>query len=288
MNKELLNLFNNGDNNGTIVIHSIEDIQINCHDFVFQSQCEYGLVKNRFEKKSGRFEPIKLDYSAKLICAIISRMYASEYVFADLDIDEIIELVELAHEIYVKNIDQIVSNLVELFQQHINDDNWAVLLTSVFGNLSMKPLEKVLIDYFYYEILAKNTLVFPQVDIANEEIVKVLYDLYEKNNRKPIYKPYIKPKTGFPKFIEMIGIEKYNIDSQKNIKKIGMDNFKHILDIPELENCSDQCKYETYRKFYIYCLVINSVIEECREKLFGKLRDVHDHHKKPSDTGKLF
>ncbi|XWV25817.1 putative orfan [Tupanvirus soda lake] len=52
MNKELLTLFNNGENNGTIIIYSNEGTEIKCHDFVFQTQCEYGLVKNRFEEQS--------------------------------------------------------------------------------------------------------------------------------------------------------------------------------------------------------------------------------------------
>ncbi|XWV25816.1 putative orfan [Tupanvirus soda lake] len=205
---------------------------------------------------------------------MISKMYTTKYIFKDLDVNDIVELVGLAHEIYIKNIDLIVSELVELFKENIDEDNWSVLLSSIFGNLSLKSLEKVLFDYFYYEVQAKNTLIFPDVDIDNEEIVKVLYDLYDKNNRKPIYEPYVKPNYGFPKLMEVIGISKYNLDTRQDIENLNMDLFKYTMSFPDIDKCSPKCKCEIYRKFYMVCLVLGKILEEYLEEIFDKLKEL--------------
>ncbi len=103
----MVKLFNNGDNNGTVVLLSGDGQIIRCHDFVFESQCAFGQAKMHFDSHisteskwnseiNNSIQPnysVQLNYSAKIIRLILSKMYSDKYLFSDLDLefDDIIQ-----------------------------------------------------------------------------------------------------------------------------------------------------------------------------------------------------
>ena len=138
----MLELFNNGDNDGTINFIAIDNTVIKCHEFVFRSISAFGEAKINFESNQKQNNHnIELKYSAKIIRFAVSKMYTDKFVFSDLKPKEIIELVLLMDELCVTNYNQIVSELNKLFKTKLTDKNWIKLLDIVYLHTLLQLLQ---------------------------------------------------------------------------------------------------------------------------------------------------
>jgi hypothetical protein len=195
MNKCMLNLFNNGDNNGTIILTAEDNSIIKCHDFVFESQCNY--IKAKFDpepKEKCDSDPrsndrISLNYPAKAIQQVLSKMYTDEFSFNNLEPTEIIQLVLLIHELDVKNRYEQISELNKLFESKLNENNWLELLDIIYQHSLFKIFQRTIVNYFIHQILIKNTAVFPDITVKDANIKKYLLNIFKKFQNKEISKP---------------------------------------------------------------------------------------------------
>jgi hypothetical protein len=202
MDIDILELFNNGQNDGTIEIISSENTCIKCHDFVFEKQCDLGRSKSRFEKNNGQsnVNTITLNYSTKVITLIISKMYSSQFDFKNIDINEIIQLIFVATEIGVKYCDPILDELSELFYIQIKKNNWLDILEQINDHVELEFLKKVITKYFRKKIILPNLLKIsniststdpitcPKFDTSNESIANHLKNIFDKEVKKLIEK----------------------------------------------------------------------------------------------------
>jgi hypothetical protein len=183
MNKELLQLFNNGINDGNIEIISNDDVIIKCHDFVLYRQCAYGKIIQQYQSTQiFGYKQITLDYPAKIVQTIISRMYSDEFIFCNLGPWEIIELVKLADFLIIKHYDTIVSIVAKLFYRSLTNDNWIGLLEKIYGENIFIKLQMKVLKYFEKEII-KYDNPFPDISTLREEIIQTLRKIYDENNK---------------------------------------------------------------------------------------------------------
>ena len=188
MNRDLITLFNNGNNNSTIKIISEEGEKIGCHDFVFETQCSFGVAFTHFEssKRNNDTNDIEVNlstYPSKIIKQLFSKMYSSDYVFSDLNPHEIISMTKLADELVVKNKSDILSELLLLFKKQLANDNWLQLLNDIFNVDIFGGLQNCLVDYFINEILPKDFDQFPDIGETPEEVKNFLLNIFEKNKK---------------------------------------------------------------------------------------------------------
>lgn len=183
MNKELLLLFNNGLNDGTIEFITNNGSIVKCHDFVFRTQCDYGRIVMAYQTIiSGASKQISLtDYSQKIVCAIISRMYSDEYIFDNkLEALEIIEIVKLADFLIVKNFDNCMEYLCKLFYNCLTDNNWLELLERINGEYIFRKLKKKFLEFYEIKIMDQNDMI---IRTSDDKIYSMLNKIKDNNNK---------------------------------------------------------------------------------------------------------
>ncbi len=180
MNRELLLLFNNGRNNGIIKFITADNTSVNCHDFVYSRQCDYGKFSLEYQPITTNDERKVLltDYSENIICMVISRMYSDEYVFKDLDPWEIIEIIALADFLMVKYLSDIIADLAEMFYSGLNENNWLKLLEKIHGHYAFEKLEEKILYYYELEIINRDHIIAP---ISDTNIISVIEKINNDN-----------------------------------------------------------------------------------------------------------
>jgi hypothetical protein len=243
MDKYLRKLFKDGNNDGNIIIISEDNIRIRCHDFVLKSQCEFFLAGIHYQGiEKGNEITFILAFPAKVIRALISKMYTTKYYFTDLNPSEIISVILLADQLIVRYKDKIITELVKSFKSHLEEDNWLELLVSVHGYQPLEQLEICIVDYFVCNILTKNTnkikwddypsIIFGEVIdelqitvFPNEEIQVFLQKIFNCFKGQRI-KPWpVRQQQNY------LNIHKLKISKTDIMDRGRLDKIKQLLDI---------------------------------------------------------
>lgn len=156
MDQTLKTLFNDGNNNGDIMIICEDNIKIKCHSFVLEHETEYWKTLKDFTSKQivADKPEFKLVYDSKIIIAAINRLYNSDYKF-DLACYQIIEVLSLIDMLQVKNFSQIAKELAIIFRRNLTIDIWEKYVNVIIDSDVYKELCPMFINYYKDTILLK-------------------------------------------------------------------------------------------------------------------------------------
>jgi len=232
MDKKLYQLFNNGDNDGDIVINCDDNIKIKCHSFIFKRQCLFALASYHFNE--GKINTFDLTYSSKLIRMLISKMYKYKYIFDDLSPNEIITMITLSDYLQMEQFDVIVDELSMLFESQLNAENWIELLEVVYAYSHLKQLEIKIINYIIINILGVKSrprisdrdinsfkllgfgyhiefIEFPSIKFDSEKITNFLHEIFMFFKGKKIF---VERGRGMKNKFEL-AVSRYNLDKER-------------------------------------------------------------------------
>lgn len=146
----LRSLYNEGDNNGNVIIKT-HDKDLLCHDFVLRYTSEFFKECMNVTTFTGLLE---LDHDSKLVNIIFNCMYSEKVVNEDLTGQEIIKLYALLNQLRCKDIEMIIKNhYLKKFPSTLNENNWMTFLRMVFNNEKYADLQKEILNYFAENIL---------------------------------------------------------------------------------------------------------------------------------------
>src|SRR5579885_3469662 len=100
-------LFNNGDNNGKIIIKTTNNKEIKCHDFILKNTSDY--FKEIVEYESFN-NIIEMDCSSEIIIIILNYLYSEIIDDKNLSCEEIIHLYYTINQLKCKNFINILKN----------------------------------------------------------------------------------------------------------------------------------------------------------------------------------
>lgn len=140
-------LFNNGDNDGDIVIVStIDKVEIRCHKWIVRRQARYfaDIVKTEKEAKRRKTDEkthqkiIRLTWYVRtsIIRQAIHFLYNSQYKLdVNLEARDLFSLFDLVEQLqFTQDTKNIMENIFSLFCSKLTKDNWLALLIEAFPN----------------------------------------------------------------------------------------------------------------------------------------------------------
>ncbi len=84
-------LFNDGDNNGNLLILCNDNIQIKCHSFILKTQSEFINTMFNFNNKNGnKTKTLDLNYPSIIVKIILNKMYDSQYIIPNINHEQIL------------------------------------------------------------------------------------------------------------------------------------------------------------------------------------------------------
>lgn len=183
MDRDIKKLFDDGINNGNIIISAKDGKEIICHSFVIKNQTSFQSFWSKESSGMRGSEKIKLeDYDSIVLIAVLNKMYNSEFMFNNLSPYAIISAIKLIDYIAMKHSDSVVIELCELFNEQITTKNWKNLLEMIYGN---KIYEKLInrISYFILNGILEHDIIdndpFDGIDM-NSDLGKFLTKLLRR------------------------------------------------------------------------------------------------------------
>jgi len=148
----LKNLFNNGDNNGEILIRT-KDKDIKCHEFIANFTSEF--LKISIEKS----DIVELDFSSELVIIVLNFLYSEKVTDKELNAFDIIQLFNLIGQLRCHQSIIILKNYyLKKFPALITELNWIELLSYVFNISKYDELQTELINCYTNNVLTNPTL----------------------------------------------------------------------------------------------------------------------------------
>ena len=175
----LKSLFNNGDNNGNIILET-NDKNLKCHDFVLRQTSDF--FKENLET-SGFNGIINLDSNSELVCLVLNYFYSEKIIDKELSANDIIKLYYLINQLRCQDSILILKNhYFKKFYGTLNEANWLELLKIIFNISKYTDLQDEILLYFKNSILMKteslNVIRFNDFyKDTNEEIKNVLFSI---------------------------------------------------------------------------------------------------------------
>lgn len=160
-------LFNNGDNNGSIVIKTKDGKDIKCHDFVLKNTSDY--FKEVIENE-GFNGTIDLDSNSEIVTIVIEYLYSEKIIDRNLSGYDIIHLYHIITQFRCSDLILILKNhYLKKFAHLLNPDNWVELLKIVFNISKYSDLQSEIIDYYKNSVLT-------DPDAANQILLSRSYE----------------------------------------------------------------------------------------------------------------
>lgn len=205
MNKLIVELFKDGDNDGNIFIISCNEKRIRCHSFIIKKQAEFFRRFFSFSAntKTEKITTIKLAYDSNIILMLLNKMYNSNYISLHLTPYEIIQYIKLLDELQVdKHIYNSSKDIIDIFDKQLDESNWLEILHLIIGQHIYTDLMSRVENFFFKVVLDNDDLIEndPLQGVCfDSEIGKYLYKLVlkklmdnkkhsQKTNDKPIKK----------------------------------------------------------------------------------------------------
>lgn len=170
----LRTLYNNGQNNGDVILKTKEQ-EIKCHSFVLETTSDYFKSCIKYENFNG---VIEMDLSFEITNIIINFLYSEKIIDKDLTAGEIIRLFTAISSLQCSDSIIILKNYyAKKFPKLLNEDNWHVLLEQIFNTNKYAGLQEMIMEYYENNILnnidletmfsLKDTFAFMNGEIKN-------------------------------------------------------------------------------------------------------------------------
>lgn len=146
----LRNLFNNGDNDGDIILIT-HDKAIKCHSFILEYTSEYlrSCIKNDPYTKT-----IELDTGSELLCIVLNYCYSEKLVDKEVNWNDILKLYILLNQLKCgDNILVLKNHYLKKLYPLLNKDNWFEILKIVFNVNKFSDIEQVILTFYKNSIL---------------------------------------------------------------------------------------------------------------------------------------
>jgi len=154
MNELVTRLFNEGQNDGDVVLISSDKLLIKCHSYVIYNLSTFFKCCLDFNKINEKENIITMEYSEKILKIVINIIYNDKYFTQELEIDEILLILKLIDELQLNfNINKQIIRLEENFKQKVNQSNWLELLKKVNDFYIYKGIKKILLNFYSKDIL---------------------------------------------------------------------------------------------------------------------------------------
>lgn len=178
----LRSLFNNGDNDGNIIIKPTRsnDKIIKCHDYVLKNTSDFltECIKNESFNNV-----INLDSHYETALIVFNFLYSEYTLDLDLNCNQIIELYYLINQLKCHDSIMVLKNhyLVK-FVNKLDESNWFSSLKNIYGVSKYHDLQEEILKYFRNSVLTNienfNTIYL--VDLfkeATHEIKNTLFSI---------------------------------------------------------------------------------------------------------------
>ena len=158
MDTTLVNMFNDGDNDGTISIVSADNVEIRCHKWIVQCQSQYfrqaivstrEIKRQKTEKKSHqKIIRVVLETPAIVIKQAINLLYNSRYELdANLMATAYIDLYYLIDQLlFTYDTVPIKNKICTLFITKLTKDNWLGILQEIYP--VKKRFSNIVVSYY--------------------------------------------------------------------------------------------------------------------------------------------
>ncbi|ARF09828.1 hypothetical protein Indivirus_3_77 [Indivirus ILV1] len=161
MNTYLNTLFNNGNNDGEILIKANDSI-LNCHAFIIK-YC----TTNKLNINDNTID--MSNYNKNQISYILRYMYNSKIEKQEMSNDDIINIFKLINELGCNDFITILKNdLTGMFLKNIKLDNWFKYFDMLYGDNNYKEINEKLLEYYNDDILNNNLINENSIDFLNE------------------------------------------------------------------------------------------------------------------------
>jgi len=186
MDLQISKLFNDGSNDGDMTIICSGGEKINCHSFVLCNQSEFFKASYNFTKlnsgtNSQMNKTITFEfYPLKVVTVVVNKMYSSTYKIPNITIDEMLTMIKMMDEILVTGRENIVKEIIQLFEQLLSIDNWFMLLEKVFYDEMHYEFKTAILSYFHDVLLSDDEITIDHLflgEINDPTIMKSLMEL---------------------------------------------------------------------------------------------------------------
>lgn len=221
----LRTLFNNGDNDGQILIKT-KDKDIRCHGFIVNLTSEF--MKTSIDKLSSATGTIiELDFPSSLIVIIFNYLYSERIIDKELPAFDIIQLFNLIGQLKCHQSIIILKNhYLKKFPDLIIEDNWMALLTYVFNVSKYAELQEEIINYYTNNILNN-------IELSNSYMITNAYETLDNPIKNLLF------SIGLKKISELNAELKNNVTEQENKKKLDLNSYLKNFDCESEEICDD-------------------------------------------------
>ena len=149
MYSTLAKLFNNGENNGDIILKT-QSTNLKCHSFVLENTSDFFKKQICHPNFDGL---ITLDFTNDIVSIVIQYLYCEEILHKELSTNDIIDLYNLIDIVNCSLLIPLKQYYLNQFSKLINIENWAQLLNCTFGNSKYSELQNCLQQYCYDVVL---------------------------------------------------------------------------------------------------------------------------------------
>ncbi len=205
----LRTLYNNGENDGDIIIKTINE-ELRGHSFILKKTSDFFRICMSDPYFAGIIE---IDSTSKIINIVINYLYSEKIIDDDLSPTEIIQLYNVINNLKCHQSITILKNYyLQKFPKLLNQNNWIELLTYTFNISKYTELQEELLTFYTNYILNNiQTIDLHTIDNlykpVNDEIKNILFSI------------------ALQKVYSLTNEIKNNTSQQENITKHNLNTF---------------------------------------------------------------
>jgi hypothetical protein len=215
-------LFNNGDNNGSVIIKTKDGKDIKCHDFVLKNTSGYFKEVMESEGFNGT---IDLDSNSEIVSIVVEYLYSEKIVDKNLSGYDIIHLYHIVTQFRCNDLILILKNhYLKKFSHLLNSDNWLDLLKIVFNISKYSDLQGEIVDYYKNNVLADS-------DASNQILLSRSYEDLDHCLKNLLYNILLERHIILHNETINKSIDDKNLESLNKYIKDMSDSEEEILEI---------------------------------------------------------
>ena len=247
----LRTLYNNGENNGDILIKT-KNGNLKCHSFVLENTSLYfrsQIISTTFDKT------LQFDFNVEIVNIVMNYLYCETIIDKDISVYDIMNLYDLISQISCDNINPLKKHYLAKYTIQINDKNWCTLLNNVYGVNKYADLQECILSFYRnnvlhfidasssgikstvdYYILSNDGVRMLLFSICIEKMSELIIELKSTNNEESL-----KKKHNLNIFLkhEISDSESASTSddtcSRKHVKKLSLTRDEHAVDIDKVE-----------------------------------------------------
>ena len=253
----LRTLYNNGENNGDILVKA-KDGNLMCHSFVLENTSLYfksQIISNTFDKT------LQLNFNVETVNIVLNYLYSEIIIDKELSVYDIMNLYDLISQLSCDNINPLKNHYLAKFNVQINDKNWCTLLNNVYGVNKYADFQECVLSFYRNNILHFLDVSYCGVkmnidyytssnegirlllfSICIEKLSELMAELKSTNNDDSI-----KKKQTLNIFLKQC--EKHDVPDRdsssedtkdkKQVKKSPFSHDEHLIDIDKIDSTDE-------------------------------------------------